>query len=154
MLRQSSRARLCLVGALSLLCSTARAGPPLDYCAAATAGADSEAERVERLRRAAEDASETLDQAFRLYERAGPAVGSSAKPFPLADRGEAKRLQRSFFSLTVAHWLDVKTTLCGCLPEARREETSCGRLGEEVARSCDLEPSSPGINVRCLTKGR
>lgn len=154
MLHQSSGTRLCLLGALVFFWSTARAEPLLDYCAAAAAGADSEAERIELLGRAAADVSETLDQAFRLYERAASAVGSSVKPFPLADPGEGKRLQRSFFFLTVVHWLNVKSNLCRCLPEAGGEDSSCARLAEEVARSCELEPPSRGINVRCLTKER
>jgi hypothetical protein len=52
------------------------------------------------------------------------------------------------------HWLSVKSALCACLPEAERQAGVCGRLREETAHSCALEPASPGINVRCLAKGR
>jgi hypothetical protein len=148
------RLRVCLSVALALgLSGNALAEPRLDYCAGATAGARSEAERIEFLRRATEDSSETLDDAFRLFERTGPIVGSSAKPFPL-DQSEGKKLQREFFSLTVYHWLSVKSALCACLPESERHAGVCASLPEETAHSCGLEPPSRGVNVRCLTKGR
>lgn len=146
---------LCFIGALALGFGVrASAAPQLDYCAAATAAADSEEDAAELLLSAIANVSQTLDQAFTLYEQAAPAVGASGKPFPLSDRGEGKRLRRTLFFLTIGHWLDVKSALCRCLTDTIREEPACARLDEEVARSCELEPPSRPVNVRCLTKGR
>jgi len=139
------------------LSSSVGAEPRLDYCAAATAAtahARSEAERLHLLREAATEASQELDRAFWLFKRAVPVVGSSSRPFPLNQPEERQRLERAFFFFTVGHWLDVKVGICRCLSERDREDTDCARLSEEIAHSCDLEPASPGIKVRCLTKGR
>jgi hypothetical protein len=98
------------------LSSSALAEPRLDYSAGATAGAKTEAERIELLHRATEDASETLEGAFGLFEVAAPVMGSTEKPLAIG-QSDGKKLRRRFFSLTVYHWLSVKSALCACLPE-------------------------------------